>query len=469
MTTNSDIPITRNPEPITTDAHSRIAGAAATFSVSVRLVGLYGHLHPSVAEAVNSACQALARLLILQPTVAVAVCDSFLALDGFPIQDNAGVLTGFAKLLHEKGVTGLMLSAGVTEHDVLEFAEALNLSAADLTLRGGIATELKRRNVTHIQTMSGAGPVESRLGKEPADIYQEALLLVEEALKAVRSGLQIPVSEIRNVVADSMHNLIADETALLALAGIRSYDRYLSEHSLNVCILSMALGRDLGLDPASTLELGISAMLHDVGKVFIPGEVVKKPGRLTEDEWRLVRRHPAEGARALAGLLGLPALAATIALEHHMWCDNTGYPKVPAANQPHLLSRLVAIVDSYDALTTERPYRQRWTPQQAIGWMLYEASGHYDQQLMSRFASKAQLHAVGALVRLANGELAVVTGGSYVHPSEPTVRIVVGESVSGGKPPIIDLSTNTDPGLEIAAVAQPVEAVLQYAERLLAA
>jgi len=288
-------------------------------------------------------------------------------------------------------------------------------------------------------------------------------------MKAVQSGLNIPIPEIRGVVADSLRSLMRDDTALLALAGIRSYDRYLSEHSVNVCILSMVLGKDLGLDSASTLELGISAMLHDVGKVFVSPEIVGKPGKLSEEEWDQIRRHPAEGARALAGLPDLPALASTIALEHHARGDGSGYPNLPPSQRPHLLSRLVGIVDAYDALTTDRPYRERWTAQQAIAWMLYEARGQFDRQLLARFASRAKLYPIGSLVRLKKGDYAVVVGGSHLHPRRPTLRIVTSSSPTTLDSNLVDLYTNTDPGLEIDTMAQPVEVLLPYADKLIAA
>lgn len=457
--------IAYTPRSDSVDMHARIADALARIGVCTRTLGQYGRSHPLVERMVENAHQALAELLVLQPSLVVAVGDSYLAMDSFPVEDPTGSLAGFAKLLHERHISELKLNSGVTSREVLEFADTIALSPEDLTLRGGIGAELRTRALPNIQTRSGILPVESREARDPADVYEEALSLVEEAMKAVQSGLLIPVPEIRSVVADSLRSLTGDNSALIALAGIRSYDNYLSEHSVNVCILSMVLGKDLGLDPASTMELGLSAMLHDVGKVFVSSNIVSKPGKLSEEEWEQIRRHPAEGARSLAGLPDLPALASTIALEHHARCDGTGYPAL--SQKPHLLSRLVAIADAYDALTTDRPYRVRWTAQHAIAWMLYE--GHFDRQLMARFASRARLYPVGSLVRLKNGDCAVVTGGSHLYPRKPTLKIVTGErSVDPGSG-VIDLSTNTDPDLEIDAVAQPVEVLLPYADRLMAA
>ena len=451
------------------DMHARIADALGRIGVCARTVGQYGRSHPLVEEMLENAHQALAELMVVQPSLVVAVGDSYLALDSFPIEDSTGCLAGLAAQLHQRKVSEIKISAGVTRQESLDFAETITMTPEDLTLRGGMGGELKNRGVVNIQTRTGVLPVESREARDPADIYEDALILVEEAMKAVQSGLQIPVSELRAIVADSLRSLITDDSALLALAGIRSYDRYLSEHSVNVCILSMVLGKDLGLDPASTLELGLSAMLHDVGKVFVPSEIVSRPGKLSEEEWQQIRRHPAEGARALAGLPDLPALVSTIALEHHSRCDGSGYPSLPPTQRPHLLSRLVAVVDSYDALTTDRPYRERWIPRQAIAWMLYEAAGQFDRQLMARFASRARLYPIGSLVRLKKGDYAVVVGGSYKHPRRPTLRVVTGAHPLSTEPEVIDLSTNTDPALEIDTMAQPVEVLLPYADKLIAA
>lgn len=418
---------------------------------------------------VESAHHALAELLVLQPTVIIAVAERYMALDTFPLDDSSGALESFAAILYERRISEITLKAGLTQQEVVEFAEALTLQPEDLMLHGGMQGELRNRHVENIRTRSGILPGESREGREPAKIYEEALELVEQGMRAVQLGLQMPVPEIRAVVADSLHSLIEDDSALVALAGIRSYDRYLSEHSVNVCILSMVLGRDLGLDPATTLELGISAMLHDVGKVFVPSQIVGKPGALTQEEWQQIRRHPVEGARALAGLPDLPALASTIALEHHLSADGSGYPSVPPDHKPHLLSRLVAVVDSYDALTTDRPYRARWTPKQAIAWMIYEAPERYDARLLARFAARAGLYPKGSLVRLCSGVYAVVTGGSPDHPQRPTLKIVADADGRDVEPATVDLSVVSDPSTEIDALAQPVEALLPYVRSVLAA
>lgn len=457
------------PMPDVIDSHVRIADVLTKISVAARSLRHYGRSHPLVADQAGAAHSALSALLASRESVTIVAADNRLVADNFPIEDKNGTLEAFAKMMRERGVDELRLQAGVTEAEMLEVVEVFCLSPEVLDLTGGAANELRRRGVSHIEAKRGVKLVESREAREPAEVYEEAILLVEEALKAVQSGMQIPVPEIRGLVADSIVSLVNDESALLALAGIRSYDQYLSEHSVNVCIFSLVMGKDLGLDTSSSLELGISAMLHDVGKVFVPGEVVKKPARLTEQEWQLIRRHPSEGARALAGIPDMPGLASTIALEHHFYMDGSGYPALGAGYKPHLLSRLVAIVDTYDALTTDRPYRERWTSEQAIAYMLYEAPRQYDRELLARFASRARLYPIGSIVMLKRGDYAVVIGGSHQEPRRPKLRIVTGPNVTGKAGDVVDLARCSDPGFEIDKVAQPVEALLSYGERLAAA
>lgn len=443
-----------------------IADFLAKLSGCTRSMGLYGRTHPVMMEMTAAAHQSLAEVLALHPTVTLAVVDSYLTLDSFPLEESPGSVAALTEQLGDRGVGEITFSAGITEDEVADFAEALCISLEDMVIRGGLIKEMEKRGVTHIQLRSGIAPAEAREGKDPAEIYEEALLLIEEALEAVQTGMQISLPEIRAVVEDSLQSLTSDEGALLALAGIRSYDRYLFEHSVNVCILSMAFAQGLGIDKSTAVELGISAMLHDVGKVFIPDAVVRKPGKLSEEEWQQVRRHPSAGARALAAMQGLPSLAPTIALEHHSYNDGTGYPGFGPGHHSHLLSRLVAIVDTYDALTTDRPYRERWTGHQAVAWMLYEAPNRYDRQLMARFASTWDLYPIGSLVQLMNQQIAVVVSGSTKHPTKPIIKLISG---SGRPQGVVNLQENTDPGFEIESLAQPVEALLPFTDRLLAA
>lgn len=447
---------------------SGVLDAVAKTAACVRSMALYGRLHPVMQELTDEARAALQRVLDIKPGLVLMISETDIILDNFPLTDSSDCSRVLAQSLWQMGVGELRFLDGITADEISHFAETVSLKPQEVALLGGLERELLSKDVTHIGVGGRVLPREFREGGDPAKIYDEALMLIEEAMAAVQSGLNIRVPEIRAVVSDSLQSLMADESSLLALTNIRSYDRYLSEHSVNVCILSMVLARELGMDTTSALELGVSAMLHDVGKVFISKDVVGKPGKLTEQEWEQMRRHPSEGARALAAMPNLPALAPTVALEHHVYCDGVGYPALPTGQKPHLWSRLVAIVDTYDALTTDRPYRERWNAEVAIAWMMYEAPGRYDRQILARFASRALLFPVGSVVRLQSGDTAVVLGGNYRQPHDPRMQLLHvrdGDFIPGD---LIDLSAKPDPELRPVALAQPVEVLLRYTDRLLA-
>ena len=448
----------------TDETYQKTADALVKLAACVRNVALYGRSHSVTEQSLAHAHQSLSEILLSRQVLAIAVTQDYLALDSFPIE--AGGLADFNQSLHTRNIGKIQSLAGISKDEIADFSQVMSLSTEDLALNGGMIAELKKRNVSRIQVGGSGIPTHRREAKDPADIYDEAIVLIEDAMKAVQSGFGIPIQEIVSVVEDSFQSLTSDETALLALSGIRSYDKYLYEHSVNVCILSIVLGRELGMDRKATLELGISAMLHDVGKVFIPDEIIKKPGKLSEDEWQAIRLHPITGARALAALPDVPPLACTIALEHHAYSDGTGYPAI-SCERPHLLSRLVAIVDTYDALTTDRPYRERWSGSQAIAWMIYEMPNRYDRQLLAKLAARAKLYPPGSLVRLANGDTALVVGGSRKSPTRPIIRLVSKDKVLA--PGTIDLSATDNLGLHIAEVAKPVEALLRYTDLLMAA
>lgn len=435
-----------------------VTNALTALGACTRYMNLYGAEHPLMQEKMIDAHNLLVRLLIIQPIVTIGITDPYLTLDRFPIEDPTANLAAFAKLLNARRVVEMQLSAGIAIRDIEILSEILMIAPDEIESMGGIENEMKMRGAVHIQLKEGEVVYDQRDLTDPSDVYNLALNIVGQTFDAVRTGRRIPVPEIRIVVSDTLRNIFADDSAMLALATIRSYNRYLAEHSVNTCILSMALGRDLGLDASVILELGIAAILHETGKAFLPHSIEDKSGKLTEEEWEQVRRHPVEGARMLAGFADLPALAATIALEHHAYCDGSGYPFFPPKHKIHLLSRLVAIVDSYDALTTDRPFRERWSPQKAIGCMLYESHERYDKQLLARFASKAKLYPIGSIVRLKTGDIAIILGGSKEHPYQPDIRMITGSQ----KGETISLSEIADPLMGIESLAEPVEAIIPY-------
>jgi hypothetical protein len=222
---------------------------------------------------------------------------------------------------------------------------------------------------------------------------------------------------------------------------VRSHDEYTYYHMLNVCLLSVALGYAVGLRPDQILALGMGALLHDVGKLNVPVEVLQHVGALSADQWRMIQRHPVEGAGLIFGTGGnLAQLTAAIVLEHHAAYDLTGYPALPGRDHPSLPSRMVAVADCFDAVTTTRPYRRAEERRQALNILLTGAGRGYDPRVVRTFVRLQGLFPVGSLVRLTNGAVGVVVRNHETLLSRPRVRIMLDSTGTPCTPFELDLA-----------------------------
>jgi putative nucleotidyltransferase with HDIG domain len=171
------------------------------------------------------------------------------------------------------------------------------------------------------------------------------------------------------------------------LASLKSHDEYTFVHTINVALLSTALAEEVGMRGDTLLDLTVAAVLHDIGKRMIPKSVLNKEGKLTDDEWKIVQRHPVDGARLLFDAPDIPPIAPIVAYEHHMYPDG-GYPRVAGGWKMHLASRIVQVADVFDALRTDRPYRAGMSPQDAIDILQKDAGTRYEHALLDAFIGR---------------------------------------------------------------------------------
>ncbi|MBT8193231.1 MAG: HD-GYP domain-containing protein [Acidimicrobiia bacterium] len=220
--------------------------------------------------------------------------------------------------------------------------------------------------------------------------------------------------------------------ASLLLSTVKSHDEYTFYHSVNTCLMAVATGRYLGLNQKDLVPIGAGALLHDIGKVAISPQILNYPGRLDREQWKEVTIHPQEGAQAIIAAGG-PGheIAATIALEHHARFDGLGYPRLGAEAVPHLASRLVAVSDVYDAITTRRSYRRAETPHRALQILLQGAGGAFDPDIVKSFISLMGIFPPGSVLRLLTGELVLIShhSGTADRLEGVMVRTAAGEDI----------------------------------------
>lgn len=259
---------------------------------------------------------------------------------------------------------------------------------------------------------------ECRRAKKMIERTREAVV---DMFEAARLGRAVEVRRMVTLARSIGASIERDSKALINLVRLKDKDEYTYLHSVAVCALMINFARHLALDPQEVEDMGVAGLLHDVGKVAISDEILNKPGALSKGEMRSVRSHPVAGHRLLASSPGAPDIALELCLRHHEKIDGTGYPDGLAGEALSLAARMGAICDVYDAVTSNRPYKDAWTPCEALTRMSQWA-GHFDPVLLDRFADSLGIFPAGTLVRLSTGELGVVIGSADDVPENVVVR-----------------------------------------------
>ena len=261
----------------------------------------------------------------------------------------------------------------------------------------------------------------------PVRMYKRAVGEMRSIFHDARERSELNIRRARRLVGEVIETLVSDEATLFGLMAIRDYDMYTFQHSVNVCVLSSAVGTRLGLSRVAARELGVAALLHDAGKLEIPRHILTKKGKLTQAEWETMKSHPVLGARSLLSQRGLePAMikAVQVALEHHVQFDGGGYPEVVPPVHPSLFSRIVSICDCYDAMTSVRVYRDLpITPGGTIAYLWKVRGVKYDPALMKVLITMIGAYPPGSLLQLSDRSLAVsVEGPRTPDVFRPVVR-----------------------------------------------
>lgn len=255
-----------------------------------------------------------------------------------------------------------------------------------------------------------------------AQIVNRSREAVTHLFGEARLGKAIEPEQCLPLVEEVASSVSRNPSALISLARLKTKDDYTYMHSVAVCALMIGLSRQLGLSEAQTREAGLAGLLHDVGKMAMPLDVLNKPGKLTDEEFDVMRSHPERGWAMLSEGGAVPASALDVCLHHHEKIDGSGYPERLKGEQISLLARMGAICDVYDAITSNRPYKTAWDPAGSIQRMA-QWSGHFDPVLFQAFVKCVGIYPVGTLVKLQSGRLAVVVEQSTVRLTSPLVRV----------------------------------------------
>ncbi|MFB3879669.1 MAG: HD-GYP domain-containing protein [Armatimonadota bacterium] len=364
---------------------------AQQLALAVAAHALHGAFHPTVIAAGEE----IARTLCLVPEgergVCITVGGGSVLADGREVWLTEQERAELVRACGAHAIHKIAIASGVEAVEMATFIDLLSEKPRELSGWGGLPAALVRSGVHRITCETGSLADRQEGGGRAAEssllrTCATALEVIHESAQQARVGRVLNASAARALASELTDNVIEDRAKLLGLLSMQRRDEYTFQHSLNICLLALALGMAVGLDRGRLQELGLAALLHDVGKSRVPLEILRKPGPLDEREFDLIKQHPVDGAVYLSQQPGLPAAAAVVAFRHHLRHDQRGYPALRWRGPSDAYSLIVGIADAYEALTSDRPYRRTLGPEEALRVMRETPPGQFEPRLLGVFA-----------------------------------------------------------------------------------
>jgi len=342
---------------------------------AVTNIHLYPPTHPQVAPLVDHLHDSISLELEKTPELAIVIVDDDIVLHGKPLADAGPVGKSFVAMMKKKEIEHLTLLVGLTKPQLFEFLS--DLASIDVKIIADRSC-IKTGKITFDQEM------DERVGDFLA--FREKMISDMQALYfGIKSGKRLDVDDVQNIVSSFINNFTRTVNPLNLLAALKSEDEYTYVHATNVALLTMSLAEYLGFAGKPLENIGVAALLHDVGKMVIPDEILNKNGALDTDERDVMETHPLRGIQYLATQNDIPSLAMIAAMEHHLKFDGSGYPRIRDDWRPNIVSQMVSVADVFDALRSKRPYRDPVSQEKIISILRKESGKALNPELVEIF------------------------------------------------------------------------------------
>jgi len=389
-------------------------------AAAIRSAQLYSRGHPIAVRSITALIESLAVAHATAPSLAIGIVGEDLVVGDIPVPHAAENMGELLRRLQVAGVERIVVERGAETTEITSLIQVL--AAADPNQVAGLGT------LRHIRV--GRLQVEKRVEAPVGDmatfkrLYDDAVTVAERLWDSTQTEGK-PDSNAGRGIVDSLAQAVAqNRTALLALTALKDYDNYTFTHMVNVSILTMGQARGIGIDGALLREFGLAALMHDIGKVKTPTDILNKPDKLDDREFEIMKRHTAEGAQILRRTPDMPTLAPIVAFEHHLRLDGSGYPEGVNRGQLNLATMLCGVADVYDAMRSQRHYQPAFPTDRILAVLQRNDGKQFDQNLVRRFAQLVGIYPAGNLVRLRTGEIAVVTKTYAPDPYRPRVKVL---------------------------------------------
>jgi putative nucleotidyltransferase with HDIG domain len=395
-----------------------------SFGQAVSTMALYNDGHPARERAVDRSFTLLRDLQQYDPTPQFSFLGEETIYRETPLRELGEWEWGIR--LAQAGVQRMELANNVTRDEYEEFLEQM---MARITLSVIDSAEVRTNRPSGIKIGALGIKGESKAQQENPEEVPVATLsfsLGEEiaSIKSMHEQVQarhsLPLAEAEAVVRSLSMAMHGEQEMILPLLQLREFDEYTTTHSLNVSVLTMALAESIGLSAQDVRTFGIAGLLHDLGKVNIPTDILNKPGKLSDDERKVMQNHPVDGARLIIESGRKLDLAAAVAHEHHIMINGTGYPRCHYHRDCHKASKLVHVCDVYDALRTKRPYRDAWESERVLSYIAERAGTEFEPDAANAFVAMMRKTEKGIQLSPMTPATAGTNGSPGTLPAAPT-------------------------------------------------
>ena len=399
-------------------------------------VGIYPPKHPAVIAPAAEICETLKGLFNDRDRVSFAIVNSEIYFERHLLSEESIRHSDFIGLLMQRGVNNLSFDPSVTPESITIFFSFINVKGEDKVGGKALKRLLKGAGAAGVDfeeliAFDIAEEVYELKGAPQAGVqstsntsYDGAVESMEEVGEDLLAGRGLDMDSLHTVVSSLMGDFLTDREAIIGLLSIKNYNKHLFHHSINVAVTCLLMASKLRLSEEMLQIVGISGLLHDIGKLKVPTEILDKPGKLTDREWEIMKAHPIEGAQMLLRYDNVGELSVLAAMEHHANHDLSGYPALKSKKKPHVIARIIAIADVYEAMTANRSYRPACSVHQAMGVLMAGAGKQFDPMLLKLLLDTVGVFPPGSLVRLRTGQTALVVEANEGEPFNPKVSPV---------------------------------------------
>jgi len=393
---------------------------------AVRSSQLYFAGHPIIERNLDLLAESVGLLHASHHEITIGIVESEIIVCDLP--GRLDTYAGLVRRLRDADVERLAIARGVGANELraLVYALASGAGRKSEVSPGDVPAPLA--SFSHIRI--GRIQVETRVTGSPSDLstirqlYAEAVSAASAVWESAATERTPDPAAARAMVEGLAEAVSANRTALVALTALHEYDNYTFTHMVNVSILTMAQARSVRIDGSLLREFGLAALMHDIGKVRTPAEILTKPDALTEAEFAVMKRHTVDGAEMLRRTPEMPTLVPIVAFEHHLRLDGTGYPDGIRRPDLNLCTMLCSIADVYDAMRSQRLYQQSFPTDRILAVLKRSDGAQFDRHLVRRFVQLLGIYPPGNLVELETGQIAVVLQTHAPDPHRPRVRVV---------------------------------------------